>query len=155
MPREIKGVQCTFDVLDTAGQEEYSSMREQWIRMRKGFILVFSITNKASFEKAKQIVEQIAKVKDEDEFDIVLVGNKCDLEDQREVTKTEAESYAQTKNVFKKKKNSFKKFFFNLFFYLKLNYFETSAKTATNIEEMIFSLFNKMNSRVEEICGVK
>ena len=104
MPREIKGVQCTFDVLDTAGQEEYSSMREQWIRMRKGFILVFSITNKASFEKAKQIVEQIAKVKDEDEFDIVLVGNKCDLEDQREVTKTEAESYAQTKNVLKKKK---------------------------------------------------
>lgn len=76
-----------LDVLDTAGQEEYSAMREQYMRTGEGFLLVYSIASRQSFEEIQQFQQQILRVKDKDYFPIIIVGNKCDLEGEREVTK--------------------------------------------------------------------
>lgn len=77
-----------LDVLDTAGQEEYSAMREQYMRTGEGFLLVYSITSDQSFEEIRTFQQQILRVKDKDPtdyFPMVVVGNKCDLESEREV----------------------------------------------------------------------
>jgi|SRR3569833_101628 len=76
-----------LDVLDTAGQEEYSAMREQYMRTGEGFLLVYSITSRQSFEEITTFQQQILRVKDKDYFPMVVVGNKCDLENEREVTR--------------------------------------------------------------------
>jgi GTPase SAR1 family protein len=76
-----------LDVLDTAGQEEYSAMREQYMRTGEGFLLVYSITSRQSFEEIQTFQQQILRVKDKDYFPIIVVGNKCDLEGERQVSK--------------------------------------------------------------------
>lgn len=75
-----------MDVLDTAGQEEYSAMREQYMRTGEGFLLVYSITSRQSFEEIMTFQQQILRVKDKDYFPIIVVGNKCDLEKERAVS---------------------------------------------------------------------
>ena len=62
-------------------------MREQYMRTGEGFLLVYSITSRQSFEEIQQFQQQILRVKDKDYFPIIIVGNKCDLEGEREVTK--------------------------------------------------------------------
>jgi GTPase KRas len=74
-----------LDVLDTAGQEEYSAMREQYMRTGEGFLLVYSITDRQSFDEILIFQQQILRVKDKDYFPMVIVGNKCDLINEREV----------------------------------------------------------------------
>ena len=73
-------------MLDTAGQEEYSAMREQYMRTGEGFLLVYSITSQQSFEEIKTFQQQILRVKDKDYFPMIVVGNKCDLDGEREVS---------------------------------------------------------------------
>ena len=92
-----------LDVLDTAGQEEYgyvhicvlpssrphllpsSAMREQYMRTGEGFLLVYSITSRNSFEEISTFHQQILRVKDKDSFPVIVVANKCDLEYERQV----------------------------------------------------------------------
>ena len=76
-----------LDVLDTAGQEEYSAMREQYMRTGEGFLLVYSINSRQSFEEILTFQQQILRVKDKDYFPIIIVGNKCDLDSEREVSR--------------------------------------------------------------------
>lgn len=73
-------------VLDTAGQEEFSAMREQYMRSGEGFLLVFSVTERSSFEEISKFHRQILRVKDRDEFPMLIVANKADLEMQRAVS---------------------------------------------------------------------
>uniref|UniRef100_A0AAQ4R6F8 GTPase KRas n=1 Tax=Gasterosteus aculeatus aculeatus TaxID=481459 RepID=A0AAQ4R6F8_GASAC len=75
----IDGETCLLDILDTAGQEEYSAMRDQYMRTGEGFLCVFAINNTKSFQDIHQYREQIKRVKDSDDVPMVLVGNKCDL----------------------------------------------------------------------------
>eukprot|EP00475_Leptophrys_vorax_P004375 TRINITY_DN1260_c0_g1_i2.p2 TRINITY_DN1260_c0_g1~~TRINITY_DN1260_c0_g1_i2.p2 ORF type:complete len:135 (-),score=21.37 TRINITY_DN1260_c0_g1_i2:59-463(-) len=82
-------------VLDTAGQEGFESIREGWIRNSQGQIVIFSITSKSTFAKAEEIMKEIHQVKRlEGRPAIVLCGNKCDLTEDRQVTKQEAEESA-------------------------------------------------------------
>lgn len=74
-----------FLVLDTAGQEEFSAMREQYMRSGEGFLLIYSLTDHNSFSEISKFQKQILRVKDRDEFPMLLVGNKSDLEHQRRV----------------------------------------------------------------------
>lgn len=89
-----------LDVLDTAGQEEYrsvttaydflltipnSAMREQYMRTGEGFLLVYSITSRDSFDAISTFHQQILRVNDKDSFPVVVVANKCDLEYERQV----------------------------------------------------------------------
>ncbi|PAV20706.1 ras [Pyrrhoderma noxium] len=81
-----------LDVLDTAGQEEYSAMREQYMRTGEGFLLVYSITDRLSFGEMDDFFQQIQRVKDRDSVPLVLVGNKVDLSHEREVGREQGES---------------------------------------------------------------
>ena len=88
--------------MDTAGQEEFSAMREQYMRSGEGFLLVFSLAERASFEEIYKFHKQVTfkikridrdylstlkvlRVKDRDEFPMLIVGNKADLEKSRQV----------------------------------------------------------------------
>lgn len=62
-------------------------MREQYMRTGEGFLLVYSINSRQSFEEITTFQQQILRVKDKDYFPMVVVGNKCDLENEREVTR--------------------------------------------------------------------
>lgn len=81
----IKIIYFFFQVLDTAGQEEFSAMREQYMRSGEGFLLVYAVTDRASFDEMYKFHRQILRVKDRDEFPMLMVGNKADLETSRVV----------------------------------------------------------------------
>jgi len=70
-------------------------MREQYMRTGEGFMLVYSITNRQSFEELPLFQRQILKVKDKDYFPMVVVGNHCSREGEREVTRQEGEALAR------------------------------------------------------------
>ncbi|KAL9642188.1 hypothetical protein ABK040_007190 [Willaertia magna] len=118
---EVDGKACMLDILDTAGQEEYSAMRDQYMRTGQAFILVYSITDPSSFEDLLTIHEQLLRSKDADEVPIVLVGNKCDLEEERAVSKEEGKSMAEK-------------------FGEHCKFVEASAKECINVEEIFTSL---------------
>merc|ERR1712232_292683 len=105
---------CLLDILDTAGQEEYSAMRDQYMRTGQGFLCVFAITS---------LREQILRVKDEDKVPMVLAGNKCDLEDERQVTTAEGQDLAKS---------------------FACPFFETSAKSRINVEEAFYDLVREI-----------
>jgi GTPase KRas len=60
-------------------------MREQYMRTGEGFLLVYSITSRNSFEEISTFHQQILRVKDQDTFPVIVVANKCDLEYERQV----------------------------------------------------------------------
>lgn len=108
-----------LDILDTAGQEEFSAMREQYMRSGEGFLLVFAVTDKASFDEIYKFHKQILRVKDREEFPMLMVGNKADLEHQRVVSVADAHSLASQ---------------------LKIPYIECSAKLRTNVDQAFHEL---------------
>ncbi|CAF4364122.1 unnamed protein product [Rotaria sp. Silwood2] len=67
----VDGETCLLDILDTAGQEEYSAMRDQYMRGGEGFLCVFAVNSAKSFEEIKQYREQIKRVKDADDIPMV------------------------------------------------------------------------------------
>jgi small GTP-binding protein len=95
------------------GQEEFGAMRDHYLRSGEGFLVVYSITERATFNVACELYESIIRLKEQDHVPIVLVGNKCDLEEKRAVSTMEASTLARTWNV---------------------GFFETSAKNRYNIE---------------------
>ncbi|OQR85605.1 ras protein let-60 [Achlya hypogyna] len=87
--------QALLDILDTAGQEEYTTMQDQWMREGKGFLLVYSITSRTTFDEIKTFKDKILRAKDTNRVSMVLVGNKCDLERHREVSFAEGQALAR------------------------------------------------------------
>jgi GTPase KRas protein len=79
-----------LDILDTAGQEEYEALRDQWVREGRAFLLVYSIVSRSSFEDVASFRDRILQVQERDGVPMVLVGNKCDLETERDVSQDEA-----------------------------------------------------------------
>ena len=67
----IDGETCLLDILDTAGQEEYSAMRDQYMRTGEGFLCVFAIDNSKSFEDIESYRGQIRRVKDADDIPMI------------------------------------------------------------------------------------
>mmetsp|Transcript_18382 Transcript_18382/g.71014 ORF Transcript_18382/g.71014 Transcript_18382/m.71014 type:complete len:201 (+) Transcript_18382:241-843(+) len=112
-----------LDILDTAGQEEYSVMRDQYINSGQGFMLVYSVTARRSFETIGEMKDKILQVKESDSFPTVLIGNKCDLEKERKVTTEEGREKAKEWGV---------------------SFFETSAKARINIEEAFVELVQQV-----------
>lgn len=94
----IDGETVQLDILDTAGQDEYSAMRDQYMRTGQGFVLVFDVTNRATFDVLAAFADQVSRVKDAAVCDVPLmvVGNKCDLEHQRTVSFLEARAFAES-----------------------------------------------------------
>ncbi|XP_013391764.1 ras-related protein M-Ras-like isoform X1 [Lingula anatina] len=91
---EIDGEWCILDVLDTAGQEEFSAMREQYMRKGDGFLLVYSVTDRQSYENIRNFHTQILRVKDRDSYPMLLVANKVDLVHLRKVPEEQGRDLA-------------------------------------------------------------
>eukprot|EP00121_Abeoforma_whisleri_P015249 Awhi_evm1s14053 len=90
------------EIRDTAGQEEFVALREQYIRTGHSYVLVFSLDNRASFREVQEIQKKILRVKDKapGEVPIVICGNKCDLpDDQKIVTEEEIKAFATEEKV--------------------------------------------------------
>eukprot|EP01089_Gocevia_fonbrunei_P001797 TRINITY_DN116_c0_g1_i1.p1 TRINITY_DN116_c0_g1~~TRINITY_DN116_c0_g1_i1.p1 ORF type:complete len:198 (+),score=47.56 TRINITY_DN116_c0_g1_i1:140-733(+) len=119
-----------LDILDTAGQEEYSSMQDQWFRTGQGFLCVYSIISKKSFMELPALRDKILRIKESRKVPLVLVGNKCDLEGDREVTFDEGQELAKN---------------FGCPFY------EASAKNHINVDEAFRDLVREVRKfKVEE-----
>ncbi|XP_037830438.1 ras-related protein ralB-A isoform X2 [Kryptolebias marmoratus] len=110
----LDGEDVQIDILDTAGQEDYAAIRDNYFRSGEGFLLVFSITEQESFTATAELREQILRVKEEEGIPLLLVGNKSDLEDRRKVSVDEAAAKAGEWGV---------------------QYVETSAKTRANVDK--------------------
>jgi len=123
---------CLLDILDTAGQEEYSAMRDQYMRTGQGFLLVYSITSRQSFEEIMTFQQQILRVKDKDYFPIIVVGNKCDLEGERQVSKQEGESLARS---------------------FGCKFIETSAKSRINVDNAFYDIVREIRRYNKEMAG--
>lgn len=118
----IDGETCLLDILDTAGQEEYSAMRDQYMRTGEGFLLVFAVNNAKSFDDISSYREQIKRVKDADEVPMVLVGNKCDLP-TRTVDMNNAKEQAK---------------------HYGIPFIETSAKTRMGVDDAFYTLVREI-----------
>eukprot|EP01084_Bolivina_argentea_P290132 498312_1 len=86
---------CILDILDTAGQEQFASMQDQWMLEGQGFLLVYSIIDKSSFEEIEDLRDKILRVKDDDyNIPIVIAANKCDLKGQRLIDDDDGQALA-------------------------------------------------------------
>ena len=85
--------------MDTAGQDDYQGMLDSWINFAEGFLLVFAINDKDSFEALASRRDRILKLKKGQNCPIVLVGNKCDLENERAVSQADASEIARQWNA--------------------------------------------------------
>ncbi|KAH0795080.1 small GTP-binding protein [Histomonas meleagridis] len=115
-----------LDILDTAGQDDFAPMRTSYMRQGKGFIIVYAIDDRASFEEAEAFYRDLSRTKGTSNVPVVLCGNKCDLEDKRVVSKTEGEELAQK---------------------LGATFYETSALANINIENAFTALVRKIREQ--------
>lgn len=84
---KVNPIPIMLDILDTAGQEEYSAMKEQYIRNGEGFLLVYAVSSYESFAEIEIIYQTICKVKDRKNTPIAIIGNKCDVhQNERQVS---------------------------------------------------------------------
>ena len=90
----VDGSRSVLEIIDTAGTEQFASMRNNYIQHGEGFLLVYSIATRQSFIDVQQLRESIVKVKGEMSSPILMVGNKCDLEEKRSVSKQDGERLA-------------------------------------------------------------
>lgn len=137
---------CMLEVLDTAGQEEYTALRDQWIRDGEGFILVYSITSRNSFNRIRKFHSQVQRVKESGHpssptgstylptqmngtptytgpVPIMLVGNKSDKHHQREVSSQEGQALAKE---------------------LGCDFVEASAKNCINVEKAFYDVVRQL-----------
>ena len=134
-----------LEVLDTAGQEEYTALRDQWIRDGEGFVLVYSISSRSSFTRIPRFHSQILRVKESssssiplgyggsplsspsinsaqnglNQVPIMLVGNKSDRVTEREVSTQEGHALARE---------------------LGCEFVEASAKNCVNVERAFYDV---------------
>ena len=123
---EVDGDPAILEILDTAGTEQFASMRDLYIKNGQGFIIVYSLTSRQSFQDIKLIREQILRVKGIDRVPIVLAANKCDLaaSSLREVATEEGLCLANEWNI---------------------PYVETSAKNSAVVNSLFTEVVKEMN----------
>jgi len=128
----LDGEEVQIDILDTAGQEDYAAIRDNYFRSGEGFLCVFSITEDESFQATQEFREQILRVKGDETIPFILVGNKSDLTDRRAVPVANARAQAED---------------------WKVPYVETSAKTRENVDKVFFDLMREIRARKMDTEG--
>ena len=133
---ELSTKNYTFDnnevkvqIWDTAGQEKYRSITSSYYKGAHGCLLVYDITRKATFENIDKWLAEI-KLSSNNEINMILIGNKCDLEDKREVSIEEAQNKAKL---------------------LNMAFMETSALNGTNVEKAFNELVNNVYQNNKQI----
>ena len=146
-----------LEVLDTAGQEEYTALRDQWIRDGEGFVLVYSITSRSSFTRIRRFQSQIQRVKESSsasspttggylpsqasqnmmmvgaQAPVMLVGNKSDRVTEREVSTQEGSALAKE---------------------LGCEFVEASAKNCINVEKAFYEVVRLLRKQRQETVGL-
>merc|ERR1712188_19571 len=117
-----------FEIWDTAGQERYHSLAPMYYRGAAAAIVVYDITNRDTFQRAKQWVKELQR-QGNPNIVIALAGNKSDLNSKRKVEPEEAESYANDNGIF---------------------FMETSAKTSTNVNELFVAIARKLPKNTQQ-----
>lgn len=108
---------------DCADTTTNRAMREQYMRTGEGFLLVYSITSRNSFDEIMTFHQQILRVKDKDYFPVIVVANKCDLEYERQVGSHEGRELAK---------------------HFGCRFIETSAKQRINVDEAFSNLVREI-----------
>ena len=96
---EIDGAKYKLLIWDTAGQERFRTITTSYFRGCQGILLVYDITVKKTFENVSNWMDQINTVNDGQHVCKILIGNKCDMEEQRIVTKKEGEDLAKEYDI--------------------------------------------------------
>ncbi|KAJ3334787.1 hypothetical protein HDU91_002525, partial [Kappamyces sp. JEL0680] len=122
----LDGTETNIDILDTAGQEEYAAIRDNYYRSGEGFLCVFSLCEVESFKNAQDFRDQICRVLDDEKVPFILVGNKMDLQDGRKVNSRDAELKAKAWGC---------------------PYIETSAKTRQNVDEVFEKIMRQIRDK--------
>ena len=134
---QVNDAIVNFQLWDTAGQEDFKSITTSFFRSAVAGLLVFDVTNRNSFYHLHEWITE-AKANSHPDHDIVLllVGNKADLEAEREVSYDEAENFASQNNM---------------------NYIETSAKNGTNVQEAAVEMSKTLLSQIEggQLLGIR
>uniref|UniRef100_A0A8D3ATP5 Ras-related protein Rap-1b n=1 Tax=Scophthalmus maximus TaxID=52904 RepID=A0A8D3ATP5_SCOMX len=124
---EVDGQQSMLEFLDTAGTEQFTAMRDLYMKNGQGFALVFSITAQSTFNDLQDLREQILRVKDTEDVPMIVVGNKCDLDEERVVGKEQGQNLTCHWN--------------------NCAFLETSAKSKINVNEIFYDLVRQINRK--------
>ena len=125
----VYGKDIKLKIWDTAGQERYHNITSQIYKGADGIILVFDVNEEISFTKIKDWIEQIKSNVSQEEISLILLGNKCDIE-ERAISKEQGQEMANSLNV---------------------NYYETSALNGTGINEAFEGLTKEIMKKKKVI----
>jgi small GTP-binding protein len=121
---------CLLELLDTAGQDEYATLLNGWIREGQAYILVYSITSRSSFGRVRRIYDQIVRCTEEQGTEqpplVHLVANKKDLEVEREISTQEGFALAKI---------------------LQCSFLEVSSSRGLNVEDLFHGLVRDLRKR--------
>ncbi|ELP86448.1 hypothetical protein EIN_031890 [Entamoeba invadens IP1] len=119
----VDGKLIKMSIVDTAGQEEYISLREQYYIKGDGFVMVYSIDNKNSFHALKNHRDSILGLRTGKKTAMVIAGNKCDLEEQRAISTEEIKKLSDE---------------------WAIPFFETSAQNNTNVKQLFETIAKEL-----------
>ena len=133
MQVNLHGYELKMKIWDTAGQERFKSMSVQVIKTSDAVVLVYAINDRNSFNALDKWLLKISEASDISKKPIIVIGNKSDLDDKRQVSYEEGKNFAKNKGY---------------------NFYETSAKTGENINEAFNDIFEQLYKILEgEITG--
>ena len=124
----IEGHSINAQIWDTAGQERYKAITSAYYKGAKGAFVVYDITRKESFESIDKWVSDL-KASADKKLTIVIIGNKSDLEDQRQVTKEQGQEKANQ---------------------LEVAFMETSAFSGDNLDKAFDMMINEVYKKCHE-----
>ena len=113
------GSKIKFKIFDTAGQERFKSISQNYIKKANGILLMYDITSQNSFDNIETWMQTINNNIVGSKISIVLVATKCDLKDERVISKESGEQLAQKYGI---------------------HFYETSSKDNINIEKAFFDI---------------
>jgi small GTP-binding protein len=126
-PLELANQTAKLQFWDTAGGERFRLKIRDWFGDAAGFMIIYDVTDRSSFECLPMWVDYIKTTPDRAR--LVIVGNKSDLHDQRQVSFEEGKAFADTAGV---------------------PFIETSAKTSANVEAAVLSLACELKAKADE-----
>jgi Ras-related protein Rab-1A len=122
---ELNGLQVKLQIWDTAGQERFQSITANYYHGSHAIAIVYDITDRKSFDNLRKWINDIEKLATP-EVCKLIVGNKCDLDDKRQVARDEGRAFADN---------------------LGVPFLETSAKTGQNVNQMFAEMCQAISSR--------